>query len=114
MATATLFCILKGDDFQKSFPVKIAKYETIGYLKEVIGEKRKSVLTSVGVDAADLELYCVSVQDGDNEALRKLYHKIHVGDDSFDEPKTTDTINQTFFSLLPGHIHVIVALSCKI
>ena len=112
MDIVTLFCLLEGDDFQKSFPVKIDKYETIGYLKEAIKEKRKSVL--LGVDAADLVLYCVSVRNRDNDSLEELYQKIDQGDDSLSEPETTDTISETFPSPLLRHIHVLVRAPSKI
>jgi hypothetical protein len=54
-----LTCWLLGDDPRRVFPVKIAKSETVGGLKEAIkeGPSRKNYFN--GVDAADLDLWKV-------------------------------------------------------
>ena len=54
-----LNCLVFGDDYCHIFPVKIAKTESIGSLKDAIKEKKKLAFEHVDADA--LEIFKVSI-----------------------------------------------------
>jgi hypothetical protein len=86
----TFFCLLTGDPFQNSFPVDINNDQSIGHLKDLIKEKRQSVLG--GVDAADLAIYNITIPRGDLSALEGAYSQIEQGEVTALDP--LDTVSE--------------------
>jgi hypothetical protein len=100
-----LNCFLQGDEAGNIFPVKIAKTESVGTLKEAIKEKK--VVAFERVDADTLKLWKVSIPVDDcfKEKVEKL-------DEREEEVLPSLVRLSTVFSdkLEDEHVHVIVGL----
>jgi len=66
-----LHCFLLGDD--DTFSVRIESDEDIGDLKKAIAAENKNSFQKIGIDAKDLTLYSIVVEeDSINETLPKV------------------------------------------
>lgn len=70
----TLFCLLKGESFQKSFPISFSKDKAISHLRTSIKDACKPYLDHVS--ASYLTLYNILIPWGDYSALEEAYRQI--------------------------------------
>jgi len=118
-----LNCWILGDDPRRICPVKIAKSETVGYLRKTIKDEKKHTFT--GIDADLLDLWKVSnlIQHTDNDEFislkvdidlttnSDLLKSIKVEGDIPDgnELKPWDPLSKVFTGGPEvGHLHIIV------
>ena len=102
----TLFCLIKGNTFEKAFSVKLSRDEPISELKDAI--KAKNPQTFANVDTKDIKLWKVSIPGDQDDQLRNL-----ILQDS-DELLAIRKISKYFSdSPLEEHIHIIVKLLRK-
>lgn len=74
----TLFCLVDGEPLGNSFPIEIPPGRTIGHLKDIVHDKRKS--TFKDVDLSTLLVYQVSVPGDDQNALEEALGRIERGE----------------------------------
>ena len=55
----TLFCLVQGDDFRRSFIIDMQPTDTVAVMKEKIKDKKHS-FKEAGIDAENLRLWQVS------------------------------------------------------
>ena len=104
----TLFCVLKGEPLDNAIPIDISDDKTIGYLRDLIKERRFILR---GVDAADLSLYRVSIPAEDQDALRDASREIAQGKN----PKLGpwNVVGKVFPNPPAERCHVMVKYPCK-
>ena len=101
MSRLSLNCLIDGEDQMKVFVVVVEKTENVGFLKDLIKEKRARRLAQV--DAAELELWMVN----DNRRVVELGEElVHV--DTLLLPPALDLSD--FFNdvMVDDHLHIIV------
>lgn len=104
-----LACLLEGQPFRRAFTVGIDDSACIDDLKELIKEKRKSVLA--GFDSADLDVYSACIPAEDETALHEIYRRIGKKDSSLPKVMAWKTIAATISRSVPGHIQVVLGIS---
>jgi hypothetical protein len=96
-----LNCFLQGDDAGNVFPVKIARTESVGTLKEAIKEKK--LVAFERVDADSLKLWKVSISD---DGLKENVSNV-IRDEEALSPvvQLSDVFTEV---LIRKHVHIIV------
>jgi Crinkler effector protein N-terminal domain len=100
-----LNCLVVEDDISAArvFPVKIARSETVGGLKDAIKDKKKHAFD--GVDADRLDLWKVSIPD--DRSLKENISKL-----KFDDEQSLSPMKELLevFSESPArkHLHIVV------
>ena len=102
--TITLICLLRGQSFDRAFPVGITKSELVGDLRELINTKTHPTLNLFA--AHELTLWGVSILAEDDATLRNLVLANTTGIQKLAPSKKIGSI----LSKEPAeeHIHVIV------
>ncbi|KAF8316713.1 uncharacterized protein EI90DRAFT_2944264, partial [Cantharellus anzutake] len=98
-----LYCLVRGDDADHIFPVKIASTESVGTLKEIVREKNKFALEHM--DAKTLTLWKVSIPVDDS--FKENVKKVELEDAGSLSP--VDILSEIF--LHPPqrrHLHIVV------
>jgi hypothetical protein len=98
-----LYCLIRGDDANHIFPVKIASTESVGTLKEIVREKNKFALEHM--DAKTLTLWKVSIPVDDS--LKENVKKVELNDEEMLSPV------HRLSSIFPDpplqlHLHIII------
>jgi hypothetical protein len=98
-----LYCWALDDDPLLAFPIKIAKSETVGGLKDAIKDKKKPEFDHVAADR--LNLWKVSIPD--DRSLKENISKL----DFYDEQSLSPTAKLSkVFADAPEemHLHIVV------
>lgn len=107
----TVSCLLRDDSFSQAFTIQISGSRCISDLKLIITDKTELVIGKV--DHTNLPIYIISIANGDDTALRRLYQQIDEEVNSISIPGNTETIDSVFPSLKPNHIHILVGIPSK-
>ena len=103
-STLNLNCLVLGDDASRTFPIKIAKSDTVGDLRDAIKEKNSH--TFQHVDAHALVLWKVSILV--NRSLTQNLSNRTFGDESPLLP--VDELSEVFSdSPARRHLHIVVS-----
>ena len=103
----TLFCLIDGETLANDFPIEIPPSRTIGHLKNIVQDKRKS--TFKDVDPSTLVVYQVSVPGDDPNALEGALARIEWGE--IETLKSVDLVRKVFANRIEGLIQIMVR--CK-
>ena len=96
----SLNCFVLGDDLKKMFTLKIPKTENVSVLKDLIKEKKASLLNHI--DASDLDLWNVSIPVDDDavERLKRINNLKQL------EPLLR--LSDVFPRVEESHLHILV------
>jgi hypothetical protein len=108
----TIFCLLAGDPFQNSFPLDIHNDQSIGHLKKMIKEEARPALDNVV--ASQLAIYSVSIADGDDALLQKVYRELGQEEHSIPELHGRTKISTAFPNPDDESLYVIVKRPSKL
>jgi hypothetical protein len=100
-----LNCFVHDDDPRHVFPIKIARTESVGTLKEAIKDKKQVALEHVDADALQLWNVSIVVDDGFKENVSRVELKDE------EELSPVDALSDVFLEA-PARKHLHVIVSC--
>jgi hypothetical protein len=102
----TLFCLLYGEPITHAFDVKLDEDDPIIRLRDQLKERLKSAFE--GVDAPNIEVYKVSIPNGNQDLLQEIYHRLDQNKHDIPELKGRAKVKDTFPDPHDEDIYIIV------
>jgi hypothetical protein len=93
-------CLVLGEPRGHIFPVKIARTESVGALKDAIKEKKQLAFQNVDADTLVLRKVSIPVDESLEEIVRNL--------DGAEPLSPVDKLSEVFSNVYETHLHVVV------